>query len=98
MLWGGERKPLYGYYGNFKTTVHRMCLLILCIFQFSILLLIVLTMELAAGIAGYIRRGEVETMLKSTLNSTMYDYYKKPDIRSTWDIVQHEVSKMCLCA
>lgn len=54
-------------------------------------------MELAAGIAGYIRRSEVETMLRSTLNSTMYEYYTKPEIRNTWDVVQHEVIITTFC-
>lgn len=55
------------------------------------LLLIVFSMELAAGIAGYIRRNDVETMVKSTANSTMYAYPKDPQIEETWNIVQHEV-------
>lgn len=50
-------------------------------------------MELAAGIAGYIRRSDVETMLKSTANSTMYACTTDPRMEETWNIVQHEVFK-----
>lgn len=106
MLWCREGKSLHGYnrklfsiiiksrlsnWINFLTVCFINITFGVFLLQFSILLLIVLSMELAAGIAGYIRRSEVETMLRSTLNSTMYDYYAKPDIRNTWDIVQHEV-------
>lgn len=48
-------------------------------------------MELAAGIAGYIRRSEVTHMLQSTLNTTMYEYSTKPGIKETWDMIQHDV-------
>lgn len=60
------------------------------IITFSILLLIVFTLEIATGVVGYVRRNEVEVMLKSKLNSTMYEYYKNPDLKNTWDIAQHE--------
>lgn len=49
-------------------------------------------MELAAGIAGYIRRNDVETMLKSTANSTMYACATDRRMMETWDVVQHEVN------
>lgn len=59
--------------------------------QFSVLLLIVFSMELAAGIAGYILRRDVESMLKNTANSTMYACATDPKMEETWNIVQHEV-------
>lgn len=61
-------------------------------FQFSVLLLVIFTIEIATGIVGYIRRNEVETMLENKLNSTMSDYYTNGEIKDTWDIAQHEVS------
>ncbi|RZC35331.1 uncharacterized protein BDFB_000932 [Asbolus verrucosus] len=61
------------------------------VITFSILLLVIFTMEIGTGIAGYIRRNEVEGMLENKLNSTMFDYYTNEDIKNTWDIVQHEV-------
>lgn len=56
------------------------------------LLFVILTLELAAGIVGYARRNEVEHMLENKLNSTMFSYYNNLDIKNTWDIAQHEVS------
>ncbi|CAG9819246.1 unnamed protein product [Phaedon cochleariae] len=57
---------------------------------FSVLLLAILILELVAGIMGYVKRNEVEVMLESKLNSTMYSYYTNPEIENTWDIAQHE--------
>lgn len=54
-------------------------------------------MELAAGIAGYIRRSDVETMLKSTGNTTMYACATDHRMEETWDVVQHEVDKTIIC-
>lgn len=51
-------------------------------------------MEVGTGIAGYIRRNEVEVMLENKLNSTMYEYYSNEKIKETWDIAQHEVCKI----
>jgi hypothetical protein len=64
------------------------------LFQFSVLLLVIFTLEVGTGIAGYIRRNEVETMLENKLNSTMFDYYNNEKIKETWDIAQHE-AKCC---
>lgn len=90
MLWGCQRKPLYDY--------NRMCSILfihykiyLEHFQFSVLLTVIFALEIGAGIAAYVRRGEVETMLENKLNSTMFDYYKNEDIQKSWDIAQHEV-------
>lgn len=41
---------------------------------------------------GYIKKDEVREMLQNNLNSTMNNYYSNPEIKDTWDIVQHEVS------
>lgn len=62
------------------------------IITFSVFLLIIFSLELAAGIAGYVRRSEVENMLENRLNATMYDYYTKPEIQRSWDIMQHELN------
>ncbi|CAH0554426.1 unnamed protein product [Brassicogethes aeneus] len=60
------------------------------IITFSIFLLVIVTLELAAGIVGYIRRNDVEVMLENKLNSTMYQYNTDMKIRNSWDIAQHE--------
>lgn len=60
--------------------------------QFSVLLLLIFALELGAGIAGYMMRGEVRTMVENRLNTTMEEYLTNSDIRRSWDIMQHDVS------
>lgn len=59
--------------------------------QFAALLLIIFTIELAAGLAGYARRSDVEEMLENRLNKSMQEYYSKRDVEKSWNIMQHEV-------
>ena len=49
-------------------------------------------MELAGGITGYVLQGDVEDMLQSTVNNSMYKYLHNKEITKTWDIMQHDVS------
>lgn len=37
-------------------------------------------------------RGEVANMLENRLNDTLRQYELNPDIRRSWDIMQHDVS------
>lgn len=37
-------------------------------------------------------RGEVANMLENRLNGTLRQYELNPDIRRSWDIMQHDVS------
>lgn len=62
--------------------------------QFAALLLIIFTIELAAGLAGYARRSDVEEMLENRLNKSMQEYYSKRDVEKSWNIMQHEM-KCC---
>jgi len=39
-------------------------------------------------------RGEVGNMLENRLNGTLRQYELNPDIRRSWDIMQHDVSSL----
>lgn len=65
---------------------HHVCL------QFAGLLLVIFGMELAGGITGYVLQDDVEDMLQSTVNNSMYKYLDNKEITKTWDIMQHDVS------
>lgn len=57
---------------------------------------VIFTLEVAAGIAGYVRYGEVESMLHEKFNETMLEYNNKEEIRKSWNTVQHDVSSFNL--
>lgn len=61
------------------------------VITFAAILLIIFTIELAAGIAGYLRRADIENMLEKNLNTTMHEYYTKRDVEKSWNIMQHEM-------
>ncbi|KAK9879961.1 hypothetical protein WA026_008470 [Henosepilachna vigintioctopunctata] len=61
---------------------------------FAFLLIVIFVLEVTVGVMGYIHRNEVEHMLEDKLNSTISDYYINDDIKSSWDIAQHE-GKCC---
>nr|CAI5826478.1 unnamed protein product [Callosobruchus analis] len=64
-----------------------------CCGAFIVLLVTLLILQIIIGVVGYIKKNEVEVMLEKNLNSTMHSYYSNPEIRKSWDITQHEVSK-----
>ncbi|XP_017778130.1 PREDICTED: CD63 antigen [Nicrophorus vespilloides] len=64
------------------------------IITFAALLLIIFTIELAAGLAGYARRMEVGDMLENQFNTSMQNYYVRKDVEKSWNILQHEM-KCC---
>ncbi|KAJ8927438.1 hypothetical protein NQ314_020108 [Rhamnusium bicolor] len=78
---------IVAFFGCCGAVKENHCMII----TFSVLLFVILTIELAAGIVGYIRRNEVEYMLENKLNSTMYSYYTNEDIKKSWGVAQHEV-------
>lgn len=61
-------------------------------FQFSVLLLIIFVAELAVGIAGYVKRGDLEVSIERHLNESMHKYGTDKDITKTFDILQTDVS------
>lgn len=55
-------------------------------------LLIIFTLELAAGIAGYVRHNDVKNLIASGLNKTMEEYPKNQGYQKTWNMIQNDVS------
>lgn len=64
------------------------------IMTFAVFLLIIFTLELAAGISGYVRRAEIDEMLQTRLNVTMQEYPTSVATKQSWNIMQHEL-KCC---
>jgi len=60
--------------------------------QFAGLLLVIFGMELAGGITGFVLQDDVEDMLQSAVNNSMYKYPYNKEIAKTWNIMQHDVS------
>jgi hypothetical protein len=60
--------------------------------QFSVLLLLIFALELGAGISGYMMRSKVSAMLEKCMNAALVDYNNRDDFRTSWDIMQHDVS------
>uniref|UniRef100_U5EZJ8 Tetraspanin n=1 Tax=Corethrella appendiculata TaxID=1370023 RepID=U5EZJ8_9DIPT len=59
------------------------------VLTFSVLLIIVFILELAAGISGYVLRNETAELITQSLNQTMPQYLKNnTDIIELWDQVQ----------
>lgn len=61
---------------------------------FAGLLLVIFGMELAGGITGFVLQDDVEDVLRSTVNNSMYKYPYNKEITKTWDIMQHDL-KCC---
>lgn len=78
---------IVSFFGCCGAVKENHCMII----TFSVLLLLIFALELGAGIAGYMMRAEVRSMVESRLNTTMEDYSTKDDIRKSWDIMQHDL-------
>ncbi|XP_076750280.1 CD63 antigen [Xylocopa sonorina] len=81
---------IVSFFGCCGTVKENHCMII----TFSVLLLLIFALELGAGIAGYMLRGEVHAMVENRLNTTMEKYSTNNSIRKSWDIVQHDL-KCC---
>ncbi|XP_022920882.1 CD63 antigen-like [Onthophagus taurus] len=64
------------------------------VITFSVLILLIFGLEAIVGIAGYIRRNDVESMLENRLNESMYNYFNQSGVEKSWNILQHEM-KCC---
>lgn len=64
------------------------------IITFAVFLLVIFTLELATGIAGYVRHDEVEGMLQKKFNDTIWKYNTNMEIQKSWNTVQHDL-KCC---
>ncbi|KAF5307910.1 hypothetical protein FQR65_LT06477 [Abscondita terminalis] len=81
---------IVAFFGCCGAVKENHCMII----TFSAFLIIIFCLEMAAGIAGYVRRNDIEDMLDTHLNNTMHEYYNKADAKRSWDIMQHEL-KCC---
>ncbi|XP_011170174.1 CD63 antigen-like [Solenopsis invicta] len=78
---------LVSFFGCCGAVKENHCMII----TFSVLLMLIFILELSAGITGYLMRGEVANMLENRLNGTLRQYELNPDIRRSWDIMQHDL-------
>ncbi|XP_077994674.1 tetraspanin-4-like [Glandiceps talaboti] len=83
---------IVGFVGCLGAWKENQCLLL----TFFFLMLIIFIMEVAAGILGYVYRGQVETKVKSDLMAELDNYGKtgQEGLTSTWDRLQNE-EKCC---
>ena len=60
--------------------------------QFSALLSLVFVVQLSAGIAAYVMRGDIKELLRENLRGSMNTFgEERPHIFRTWNVLQHEV-------
>ncbi|XP_061934986.1 CD63 antigen [Apis cerana] len=78
---------IVSFFGCCGAVKENHCMII----TFSVLLLLIFALELGAGIAGYMMRGDVHTMVENRLNITMGEYVTNDDIHRSWDIMQHDL-------
>lgn len=78
---------IVSFFGCCGAVKENYCMMI----TFSVLILLIFSLELCAGISGYTMRGEVRKMVENRLNSTMEHYSNNDDIRRSWDIMQHDL-------
>ncbi|CAK9814642.1 CD63 antigen [Anthophora quadrimaculata] len=78
---------IVSFFGCCGAVKENHCMII----TFSVFLLLIFALELGAGIAGYMMRGEVHDMVENRLNSTIGKYSTNSDIRRSWDIMQHDL-------
>ncbi|XP_057655323.1 CD63 antigen-like [Diorhabda carinulata] len=77
---------IIAFFGCCGAVKENHCMIV----TFSVFLLIILVLEIVIGVWGYIKKDDVGTMLENQLNDTMPEYYTNPDIKDSWNIVQHE--------
>lgn len=61
------------------------------ILTFSTLIVIIFLAEIGAGIAGYIKHGELEGILMKEFNNTMEQYNNRAEYRDAWKLIQSEL-------
>lgn len=60
----------------------------LCVFQFSLLLIVIILFEIGIGTFGYVNKGQLNTALDKGFNKTFEKYGNNT---YAWDMVQSEV-------
>ncbi|XP_026329546.1 CD63 antigen-like [Hyposmocoma kahamanoa] len=81
---------IVAFFGCCGAVKENHCMIV----TFSVLLLIIFVAELAVGIAGYVKRGDLEASIERHLNESMPKYGTDTDITRTFDILQTDL-KCC---
>lgn len=70
--------------------MHANCLIFIVLFsfQFSILLIVIFLFEIGIGVAGYMKRDQLDQILDEGFNKTLKNY--KPN-EEAWRLLQTEV-------
>lgn len=79
-----------GFFGCCGAYKENYCM----VMTFAVLLAIIFIMEIAAGIAAYVLRNQLQGEILKNMEKTMLNYGKVEGVTKTWDLVQHEV-KCC---
>lgn len=58
------------------------------IITFATLLILVFILELSAGIAGYVLRGQAADLIETKMRTSMEQYNKSEEIKTVWDTLQ----------
>ncbi|GLV32500.1 Tetraspanin 39D [Carabus blaptoides fortunei] len=74
------------FFGCCGAVLEKHCMII----TFAVFLLVIFTLELAVGIAGYVRRSEVADMLENNFNASLAEYKTNPELRTSWNTVQND--------
>lgn len=77
---------IVAFFGCCGAVLEKHCMII----TFAVFLLIIFTLELAVGIAGFVRRNEVENMLEINFSESLTKYKTQPEIQTSWNTVQND--------
>lgn len=63
------------------------------VLTFAVLLGIIFILEISAGIAAYVLRGEVEAQIETRMQESLikYDAHNQNIVSQSWDVMQHEL-------
>ncbi|XP_071535388.1 CD63 antigen-like [Panulirus ornatus] len=76
-----------GFFGCCGAVKENHCMVV----TFAVLLCVIFIIQLAAGIASYILRSDVEDFLHQNMFKSMQNYSESnPGIYRTWNVIQHE--------
>lgn len=87
---------MYKYNPCISTTIHTLpCICVAAspfMFQFAVLIGIILVCEIGAGIAAFVLKGKVDGLFTEGLKDTLKDYKNNEQTKKDWDNLQKEVS------
>lgn len=64
------------------------------LFQFSVLLFVVVVAEIVAGVYVFSTKDKIATNLQKEMNETLSRYNTDPLVTRSWNALQHDVSKI----